>query len=369
MRITIIGAGIIGLSIAAELSQTYEDILVLEKNDNFGQETSSRNSEVLHAGIYYPTGSLKHRLCVDGLEILYELCVRESIPHKRIGKIIIATDEAELEDVRSLFERARINGVKDIELLGQRDIRKRERNTNALAGLYSPRTGIIDSHSLMKYFIRKASSAGVDIVYGSEVNLVQKEDQGFIIGLKDDEYRFVSDLVVNCAGLFSDQVAALAGLDIDKCGYRLYYCKGDYFAYAKPSLVNMLVYPLPHEKKGGLGVHATLDLGSRLRFGPDAEYIDNKIHYAVNPDKTEVFYNAACKIIPNLEREALIPDMAGIRPKLQGPDDSFRDFIIKEESEKGVRGLINLIGIESPGLTACAAIARMVANMAAPILD
>ncbi|MGA1824225.1 MAG: NAD(P)/FAD-dependent oxidoreductase [bacterium] len=369
IRITIIGAGIIGLSIAAELSQKYEDILVLEKNDNFGQETSSRNSEVIHAGIYYPTGSLKHTLCIKGSDYLYELCKKESIPYKCLGKIIIATEDSELGNLEALFKRATVNGVIGLELLDQRWIRKLEAHTNAIAGIHSPRTGIVDSHSLMKYFVKKAKSGGVEIVYRSQVNVIRKMDRGFIIGVLDDNYQFMSDCVINSAGLFSDQVAALAGLDIERLGYKLHYCKGDYFAYAKPTPVRMLVYPLPGSHNVGLGVHATLDLGSRLRFGPDAEYSENEINYTVNPDKAESFYNAASKIIPNLERAAIIPDMAGIRPKLQGPQDSFRDFIIKEESEEGVRGLINLIGIESPGLTACVAIAKMVAKMAEPILD
>ncbi|MGA1875738.1 MAG: NAD(P)/FAD-dependent oxidoreductase [bacterium] len=361
-EITIIGAGIVGLAVAAELSKRHSDIIVLERNDNFGLETSSRNSEVIHAGIYYPPGSLKQTLCLEGARHLYKICKKESIPHKRLGKIIIATHHSELSDLEALFKRATENGVPKVKLLEQREICKLEPHTKAIAGIYSPWTGIIDSHSLMKYFVKKTKATGVEIAYRSEVNYLCKEREGFVVGLKQDEYRFLSEVVINCAGLFSDRIAALAGLDIDRLGYRLHYCKGDYFSYAKPSPVSMLVYPLPRKDGQSLGVHAALEMGSRLRFGPDAEYV-NEIHYQIQADKAESFYQAAQRIIPNLEKSAFLPDMSGIRPKLQGPHDSFRDFVIREESEAGLPGLINLIGIESPGLTSCVAMAKKVSQM------
>ncbi len=368
IKITIIGAGIIGLTIAAELSKKYTDIFVVEKNDDFGQETSSRNSEIIHAGIYYPRNSLKFKLCREGLNYLYEICEKASIPYKRLGKIIIATENSELESLEKLFNRAISNGLSELKLFDGDEIQKIEPNTNAIAGICSPLTGIVDSHALMKHFATVAKTAGVEIVYQSEVDFLTRENKKFVVGLEQDQYRFISEIVINCAGLFSDRIAALIGLDVDKLGYRIHYCKGDYFSYAKPSPVSMLVYPLPSEYCVGLGIHATLDLGSRLRFGPDDEYV-KEIDYKVNPDKAEIFYNAAQKIIPNLDREAIVPDMAGIRPKIQGPGDSFRDFVIKNESEPGLDGFINLIGIESPGLTACVAIAKMVSEMVAEILD
>ena len=368
VEITIIGAGVIGLAVAACLSKKYRDnVIVLEKNDKFGQETSSRNSEVIHAGIYYPTDSLKQKLCIEGINSLYKLCKKESIPHKQLGKIIIATRPSELTELEELFKRATSNGVVKLKLLNQREIDKLEPHTKAIAGIYSPRTGIIDSHSLMEYFIRKAKSSGVEIVYRSEVNFLSKEKRGFVVGLRQDEYRFSSQVVINCAGLFSDKIAALAGLNINKLGYQLHFCKGDYFSYAKPAPVNMLVYPLPRKDAVSLGIHATLDMGSRLRFGPDAGYVD-EIDYQVNDSKRQLFYQAAQKIIPNLEKEAIIPDMSGIRPKLQGPYDAVKDFIIKEESDSGLKGFINLIGIESPGLTSCIAIAEKVSHIVSEIL-
>ena len=369
IQITIIGAGVIGLAIASGLSKKYKDnIIVIEKNDNFGQETSSRNSEIIHAGIYYPKGSLKQKLCLEGINYLYKLCKKESIPHKQLGKIIIATRSSELPRLENLFKKATSNGVTKLRLLSKREVNKLEPNTNAIAGIHSPRTGIIDSHSLMEYFNRKAKASGVEIVYRSEVNFLEKNDSGFVVGLKQDEYRFFSQIIINCTGLFSDKIAALVGLNINKLGYRLHLCKGDYFSYTKPSPINMLVYPLPDEDEISLGVHATLDMGSRLRFGPDAEYV-NKIDYKVRANKKEFFYQAANKIIPNLDKESIIPDMSGIRPKLQGPHDAVKDFIIKEESDLGMDGFINLIGIESPGLTACMAIAEKVSQMVSAILS
>ncbi|MCL6582138.1 MAG: NAD(P)/FAD-dependent oxidoreductase [bacterium] len=365
IKITIIGAGIIGLSIAAELSKSHQDIVVLEKNTSFGQETSSRNSEVIHAGLYYPPDSLKLKLCLEGADQLYALCQEASIPFRQLGKIIVAQEASELFALEELFKKAQSYGAKDLTILDQKEIARLEPQVLGLAGIYSPRTGIIDTHALMKHLARSAQSRGVDLVYCSQVNLLQKESSGFIVGIQQDDYRVRSRLVINCAGLYADQIASLVGIDIDQQGYRLHLCKGDYFSYAKPSPVSRLIYPLPHTHY--LGVHATLDLGSRLRFGPDAEYT-SQIDYRVAPDKADKFYQAARKLINHLEREALVPDMAGIRPKLQGPGDSFRDFIIREESALGLDGLINLIGIESPGLTCCLAIARMVAGLVAEIL-
>lgn len=368
VKITIIGAGIIGLAIAAELSKKSSDIFVIEKNDGFGQEISSRNSEIIHAGIYYPKNSLKFKLCREGSAYLYETCTSASIPCKQIGKIIIATEADELGPLEKLFKNGKSNGLAELQLLDKNDIKKIEPKTNAIAGIYSPRTGIVDSHSLMKHFVTLAKINGVEIVYQSEVNYLTKENEKFVVGLKQDEYLFKSKIVINCAGLFSDKIASLIGLDPDKLGYRIHFCKGDYFCYTKASPVSLLVYPLPDEFCTGLGIHATLDMGSRLRFGPDDEYV-SEINYKVDNNKADKFYKAAQKIIPNLEKDFIIPDMSGIRPKIQGPNESFKDFIIKNESDSDLNGFINLVGIESPGLTACIAIARTVSDMVTNILN
>lgn len=362
VEITIIGAGVIGLAIAAELSAKYDNIVVLEKHNSFGQEISSRNSEVIHSGIYYPEASLKARLCMEGAEDLYKFCERYSIPYKKLGKLIIATDQAEIKTLEEYFGKGENNNVKDLKLLDRQDINKIEPNTNAIAAIYSPNTGIIDSHSLMKHFCNMAEDRGVLVAYKSELASIHKENNGYIIYIKQDNYRFKSRIVINCAGLSSDYIASLVGIDIEKSGYKLKLCKGSYFSYTKSSPIRMLVYPVPHKELVGLGVHATLDLGNRLRFGPDSEYVDC-VDYNVDGNKKNVFYESVSRIIPGLERNALIPDMAGIRPKLQGEGEKIRDFIIADETDKGFSGFINLIGIESPGLTASPAIAKYVRDL------
>jgi L-2-hydroxyglutarate oxidase LhgO len=367
VRITIIGAGVVGLAIAAELSGTYGDIVVLERHDSFGQETSSRNSEVIHAGIYYPADSLKARLCIDSVEKLYGLCAEHSIPHKRTGKLIVAADESEIPILHGLLEKGIANHVKDLALLDRDSALRLEPGINTVAALHSPNTGIIDSHSLMKHFFRKAEANGAMFAFDSELDSIIKRDEGgYVLGISSQDYMFGSQIVINSSGLASDRVAALAGIDIDKNGYRLKLCKGSYFSYAKRSPVNMLVYPVPHENMTGLGVHATLDIGGRLRFGPDIEYIDG-LDFKVDASKRDSFFLGASKILSGLDVESFAPDMAGIRPKLQGPGEGVQDFIIREESDKGLPGFIDLIGIESPGLTASLSIAEMVKGIVADI--
>ena len=355
VNITIIGAGVVGLAIAAELSKKYDEIVVLEKHDKFGKETSSRNSEVIHSGIYYPQGSLKAKLCVEGAVLLYAYCEEHSIPHSRLGKLIVATDENEKRHLVELYNTGIQNGTQSLAFFNRNEITSAEPNVNAIAALFSPNTGIVDSHALMKSFYNTATASGVLFSFDSEVNFIKKNKNGYLIGIKNDDYKFVSKVVINSAGLYSDHIAELAGIDIDSVGYRLRYCKGSYFSYAKKSPIKMLVYPVPHKDLAGLGTHATLDLGGRLRFGPDAEFIDT-LNYKVDINKRDIFYEGASKIINGLEKQAFIPDMAGIRPKIKG--DGVKDFVIKHEDDKGLKGLINLIGIESPGLTASLAIAK-----------
>lgn len=366
VNITIIGAGVVGLAIASELSQKFENIVVLEKHNTFGQETSSRNSEVIHSGIYYPEGSLKAILCVEGARQLYKICKQYSIPHRRLGKLIVAAEQTDIKTLEELLNKGLKNNVKNLSIIDRSDINKIERNTTAIAALYSPNTGIIDSHSLMKHFFNVAKDKRVLFAFNVEVNRLNKEKDGFVVCVKQDDYQFKSKMVINCAGLSSDCIAELLGIDIQKSGYKLKYCKGSYFAYDKKSPIKMLVYPVPRDDLTGLGIHATLDLGGRLRFGPDVEYVDFE-DYKVDACKKELFYNSAVKIIKNLDREAFIPDMAGIRPKIRG--DGIKDFVIKHEIGKDLVGFINLIGIESPGLTASPAIAKMVTNIVSTFMN
>ncbi len=360
--ITIIGAGVVGLACAAALAGKYDSIVVLEKHEHFGQETSSRNSEVIHSGIYYPHNSLKARLCVEGAEILYQLCDENAVPYKRLGKLIVATELTEAKTLEELLVKGTENRVGGLRLLEVGEIKKLEPSVNAIAALYSPNTGIIDSHSLMKHFCLKAENGGVLFAYSSELESIEKDHEEFVLGIKREHYRFRSRVIINCAGLSSDYIASLAGIDIRQSGYALQYCKGSYFSYAGKSPVKMLVYPVPNNELVGLGVHATPDLGGRLRFGPDAEYTD-AVDYRTDPAKRDSFYSGAQRIITGLEKDAFVPDMSGIRPKLYGPREKVRDFVIADETSQGLPGLINLIGIESPGLTAAPAIAKMVSRI------
>jgi L-2-hydroxyglutarate oxidase LhgO len=362
VNVTIIGAGVVGLAIASELSKTFEDVVVLEQHDSFGQETSSRNSEVIHSGIYYPHNSLKTKLCIEGAQALYELCEKFSIPYKKLGKIIVAKDETETATIENLFSNGIQNSVRDIRLIGKKDIARFGNTFKAVAAIYLPNTGIIDSHSLMKHFAKSSQERGATIAYNSRVVKIDKKGNAYQLMIEQENYSFLSRIVINCSGLSSDKTASLAGIDIKSNNYKIHFCKGSYFSYSKRIQVPLLIYPAPHKELTGLGVHATLDLGGRLRFGPDTEYVE-AIDYKVNEKKREAFFDSAVNLFPSLEKEAFIPDMSGIRPKLSGPDEKIRDFIIVDEKDNGLPGFINLIGIESPGLTASPAIAKKVSAM------
>jgi L-2-hydroxyglutarate oxidase LhgO len=368
---TIIGAGAVGLAVAAELSKTREGVLLLERNPGFGQETSSRNSEVIHAGIYYAKGSLKARLCVEGNRRLYGLCEKSRIPHRRCGKLIVAASLDEEEVLADIQVRARENGVEDLKMVSARQIASLEPNVRACAGLISPSTGIIHSHRLMRHFAARARRNGVQFVPHTTVTRVERRDDGRYrvhAAYPDGEADiFSSRVIVNCAGLESDRIAASMGIDIDTAGYRLHYWKGEYFSLdAAPGFLNRLVYPVPQPNHVGLGVHATIDLSDRVKLGPNATYLPGRsLDYGVDPDARQAFFEAARRYLPAITLAQLKPEMAGIRPKLQKPGDPARDFIIAEESAKGFPGIVNLIGIESPGLTASPAIARHVAQLIA----
>lgn len=366
INITIVGAGVIGLSIARELSKEYKDIFIIEKNATFGQETSSRNSEVIHAGIYYPKDSLKTKTCIEGRELLYEFCSKNNIPHKKIGKLIVTINDDETKDLEELFKQGLENGVRDLKLLSQDEIKNLEPNIKAKAAIYSPSTGILDSHSLMKRLVLQSENQSAQIAYNTELIGIGKVKEGFEITVEDKNegsFKFFTRILINCAGLNSDNLAYLAGLEREE--YKLKYCKGDYFrVHNKAKFINRLVYPVPKKSMRGLGIHATLDLAGGLRLGPDDEYVE-KIDYNIDGTKKRKFYESARQFLPFLQAEDLSPDIAGIRPKLQGPEDGFRDFVIKDEIDNGLPGFINLIGIESPGLTSALSIAKMVRQMVA----
>ena len=369
--ITIIGAGVIGLAVAAHVARPNRNVYILEKNDTFGTETSSRNSEIIHAGIYYPQGSLKAETCVTGNALLYELCQNHGIPHGKTGKLIVATTDAEVEQLDSLLTQGKRNGVKDLAMLTGKEVRKVEPEVVAVAAIFSPSTGTIDSHALLRHFLNRAKEQATEIAYNSEVIAVEKRSRGYEVTVKDTSgiSTFRTEVVINCAGLHSDRVAQLAGIDITEAGYKLYYCKGEYFSVgnSKNRLISRPVYPVPEPSVTGLGIHATLNVERRMRLGPNARYV-SEIDYTVDESQKEVFYRSVKAFLPFIDYDDLEPEMAGIRPKLQAPGDNFRDFVIRHERDRGLPGFINLIGIESPGLTSSPAIARRVANMVNELL-
>lgn len=354
--IAIIGAGVVGLAVARELSRVSKySIAVLEKNRSFGLETSSRNSGVIHSGIYYPSDMLKTRLCVTGRKLLYEFCQRYNVVHYSPGKLVISHTH-DGRDLVQLREQARDNGVK-VQVLNRKELNVMEPAVLAESALLVPCTGIIDSHGLMQALYYQARENQVIFLFCSPLQNLCHDRDGYIIETPVESLK--AQVLINASGLSSSRVAAMPGLDPDDCGYRLYPCKGEYYKIHRRFPVSHLVYPLPG--RISLGIHLTIDTGGGLRLGPNAFYVDD-LDYAMTEDYREEFFQAACQYLPHLRREDLSPDFCGIRPKLQGPGDPVpKDFIIREEGERGFPGLINLIGIESPGLTSCLAVARQVA--------
>ena len=364
-EIAIVGAGVIGLAIAARLSEWCRSIVVLEKNQKYGMETSSRNSEVIHAGIYYSPGSLKAELCVEGKDELYSICKANDIPHRQITKIIVARTPEDLPKLEEIFRNGRQNGVR-LELLNASQTQALEPHISACASIFSPSTGIISAHGLMDFYYRKSVHNEVIVQHRCHVVGIDSAGDGYSLTVREGETTstITAEKVINAAGLFSDSIAAMAGIDIDAAGYRLQYCKGSYFSVSqsKASLISRLVYPLATNES--LGVHALKDLGGRLKFGPDVEYLpSNEFDYAVPDAKKMDFLLSIRRIFPSIQESDLTPDMSGIRPKLQVKGGPQRDFIITHESERNLTGFFNLIGIESPGLTASPAIARYVEKL------
>jgi len=357
--IVVVGAGVIGLAAAVELAHRNPaaQILLVEKNRGYGQEVSSRSSEVIHAGLYYPPGSLKARFCAEGNRLLYEFCTQYRIPHRCTGKLVTATVAEEAVDLQKLYQKAIGNGV-EVDYLEAGQVKKMEPHIQAVAAVFSPATGIIDSHRFMYALYHMARQNGVTALFNSPLHNIEVLANSYILVFARE--RIKSRVVINCAGLHSDVVAAMAGFDIDETGYRLHYCRGEYYRLRRRYEFAHLVYPLP--EKNGLGIHLTLDLQGGQRLGPDTRYVDT-IDYSIDDSYKEKFYFAARRYLPWLEMEDLQPDYAGIRPKLQTEGGEFRDFVINEESCHGLPGFINLIGIESPGLTSALAIARYAAKL------
>ena len=365
--LTIIGAGAVGLATAARLAPRFRELVVLERRERHGSETSSRNSEVIHAGLYYPTGSLKSRLCVRGRQLVYETCERLGVAHRRTGKLIVAATPDETVELERLFTLGRANGV-PLEMLTRSHCGELEPSVPAVAGLLSPTTGILSAHGLMDAFLHEARRHGA--ILQTRCELIGLEWRGgeyrLTVRTPDGIESFGSERVVNAAGLEADSVAALAGIEVEAAGYRLHWWKGSYFALGGPKarLLSRLVYPVPTQVS--LGVHAVLGLDGRVRFGPDAEHLpQRRLDFSVDEAKRPAFADAVRRLLPVVADDDLTPDIAGIRAKLQGPGEGFRDFVIAEETSRGRPGLVDLIGIDSPGLTSSPAIAEEVERLLA----
>ncbi len=353
----VIGAGVVGLAVARALALAGREVVILEAEDAIGTHTSSRNSEVIHAGIYYPKESLKARACVAGRLRLYEYCASHGVPHRRCGKLIVATSDAQKEELLSIKAKAHANGVTDVAEIPAAEAMRLEPALHCVAALHSPSTGIIDSHALMLAYLGDAEAAGAMLALKSSLKKAVFTGKDFELRVGETKIR--TAILVNSAGLRAPSVARLIeGMPANRVPPE-FYAKGNYYSLAGRPPFSRLVYPVP--EPGGLGVHVTLDLAGQARFGPDVEWVDG-INYEVDPRRSERFYAAIRRYWPALPDGALAPGYAGIRPKISGPKEPAADFVIQGPAEHGVAGLVNLFGIESPGLTASLALADDVAK-------
>ena len=362
LECVVVGAGAVGLAIARALARSGREVLVLEAGDRIGAETSSRSSEVIHAGLYYPTGSLKHRLCVAGREALYRFCAKTGVPHRKLGKLVIASDEAQRPALAALAATAERNGV-PILALDAAAVRKLEPALRAVAGILSPETGIVDSHALMLALQGEAEAHGAVTALRSPVLRGERSPHGFLLEVGGAEPgRLSAGLVVNAAGLGAERLSrSIAGIPPASVP-RIHLARGVYFTLRSKPPFSRLIYPMPDAAT--LGVHLTLDLAGRARFGPDIEWID-RIDYSVDPSRAPLFEKAIRSYWPDLPQEALQPGYAGIRPKLQAPGEPPRDFLIQGPGEHGIPGYVALYGIESPGLTSSLAVGERVRDIIA----
>jgi len=356
----VVGAGVVGLALARQLAMTGREVVILEGEDRIGTGISSRNSEVIHAGMYYAAGSLKARLCVAGNKALYAYCQGRGVAHRRCGKLIVATEPAQVKTLEQIQVKARINGMEDLEWLNEIEVGRMEPRLRCVAALYSPSTGILDSHELMKALLQDAEAAGATLVLRSPLLGGRAMAGGLELDVGGVEPMALrADHVFNCAGLQAHTVAgSIEGLRVSSLP-PFYLAKGNYYGLSGPAPFSHLIYPVP--EMAGLGVHLTLDLGGQARFGPDVEWVGG-VDFEVDPRRAEVFYGEIRRYWPELAVGALQPAYAGIRPKLQGPGDPAADFLIQGAESHGVPGLVNLLGIESPGLTACLTLAELVAG-------
>jgi L-2-hydroxyglutarate oxidase LhgO len=356
----VIGAGVVGLAVARALALQGREVMVLEAADAIGTGTSSRNSEVIHAGIYYAEGSLKARLCVQGKALMYAYCAERGIGFSRCGKLLVATSDAQVAQLHVMMTKAAANGVHDLVLLTRAQARALEPQLECVAAVHSPSTGIVDSHALMLALQGDLENAGGLVVLNSALAHAQFAQDAIVLMAKDGT-ELQARSVVNAAGLQAQALASrFAGLAAEFVPPS-HYAKGSYFTLAGRSPFNRLIYPVP--EAAGLGVHLTLDLGGQAKFGPDVQWVDSPDDLVVDPARGDAFYAAVRQYWPALQDGTLIPGYAGIRPKIQGPGEPARDFLIQGPAVHGVPGLVNLFGIESPGLTSALAIGEYVRRL------
>ncbi|WP_433740171.1 NAD(P)/FAD-dependent oxidoreductase [Pseudomonas putida] len=356
----VVGAGVVGLAVARALAMSGREVVVVEAAEAIGTGISSRNSEVIHAGIYYPSGSLKAQLCVQGKQRLYAFCDGHGVSYRRLGKLIVATDETQHSALKRLLEQGRSNGVDDLQWLDAAQARALEPALSCVAALWSPSTSIVDSHGLMLALQGDAQAHGASLVLHTPLLLARCTDQGFELHMGGAEPMTLGCReLINCAGLSAPDVASrIAGLSAQHIP-TMYLCKGSYFSFSGRAPFRHLVYPAP--ESAGLGVHMTLDLGGQARFGPDVEWVE-RVDYRVEPARADGFYEAIRRYWPGLPDNSLQPAYSGIRPKISGPNEAAADFRISGPAKHGVPGLVNLFGIESPGLTSCLALAERVVD-------
>jgi L-2-hydroxyglutarate oxidase LhgO len=360
MQILVIGAGVVGLAVARSAARKGHDVVIAEAANAIGTGVSSRNSEVIHAGLYYPSGSLRARHCLQGRRMLYEFCRSHGVPHRKCGKLVVAGSDAELERVDAIAAQGRANGVEGLEVIDGNAARALEPQLQCCGALHSPETGILDAHACMLALRGELEDAGGAIAFDTPVlGATRREGQWSVRIGKAEGGEFAFDALVNCAGLGAQSLArGIEGYPAARIP-RQVLAKGNYFTFTGKPAFTRLIYPTP--MPGGLGVHVTLDLAGRMRFGPDVEWIEQE-NYEVNPERAGIFYERIRTYWPNLPENSLAPDYAGIRPKLTGPGEPAADFVIDGPAQHGLPGLVHMFGIESPGLTSSLSLAEEVSG-------
>lgn len=356
--VLVVGAGVVGLAVARRMALAGQQVMIVERAAAFGMETSSRNSEVIHAGIYYAPGSLKAELCIEGKEMLYDFCDSRGVAYRRCGKLVVATSAAQRADLERIRDNAERSGMTELVWLDGARVHEMEPDILCNVALFSPSTGIIDSHGYMLALLGEAETHGAMLVCNTEIVGIDRVADGWAVRIAGEADPVVSArTVINCAGLGANALARhIEGLDPVRVP-QLRYAKGCYFTYGAKTNFRHLIYPVP--EPGGLGTHLTLDLGGQARFGPDVEWVD-EINYDVPESRRDKFAVAVGQFWPNVDSSQLQPAYAGIRPKLSGPGEPNADFVLSGPADHGLEGIINLFGIESPGLTSSLALAERV---------